>query len=65
MHQREVKKLKPPTDRLSSRLHRVAHADGESLGRLTSSLCAVGLPHTRCFPRLQEVGPGTRQGVCG
>lgn len=43
----------------------MAGADGEGLGRPTSSLRATGLPHTSRFPRLQEVGPGTLQGVCG
>ena len=32
--------------------------------RPTSSLRAMGLPHTSSFPRLQEVGPGTLEGVC-
>ena len=43
----------------------MAGADGEGLGRPTSSLRATGLPHTSRFPRLQEVRPGTLQGVCG
>lgn len=64
MHKQEVKNK--TADRLSCRLHQsgVAGADGEGPGRPTSSLRALGLPHTSRFPKLQEVGPGPLQGVC-